>query len=113
MMKEMAKAALIKGGIKDPSESQVEILGVMITKYVEQQLKGLEKYGVPINPLDKYDWMDMKLDEDVDGAVYQISQTIQRKHELKRYDDTLLELVDLINKGEASLQDLERMLNKK
>lgn len=111
-MKEAARAALIKGGIQDPSESQVEILGIIITKYVEQQLKGLAKYGVPINPLDQYDWLDMKAEEDIDGAVYSISQTIQRQHELEQYDRKLLEVVDLINKGETTLEDLERMMRK-
>jgi hypothetical protein len=111
-MKEISKAALIKGGVQDPSESQVEILAVMITKYVEQQLKGLAKYGVPINPLDKYDWMDMKLDEDVDGAVYQISQTIQRRHELDQYDKTMTELKALLDHGEITLDQIRERIKK-
>jgi hypothetical protein len=78
-VKEIAKLALISGGLKKPAESQIEILSIIITKYVDQQLKGLKKYDVAINPLDDYDWLDMKLEEQIDGAVYSICETLKTK----------------------------------
>lgn len=52
-----------------------------------QENKGIEKYGQPLNPLDTYDWLEMALEEQVDGTKYLIAEMEKRKfiaHKIRR-----------------------------
>lgn len=47
----------------------------------KQNEKGLEKYGQPLDPLDKrYDFLEMLLEELVDAVQYARSEQIKRKY---------------------------------
>lgn len=46
---------------------------------VEQERKGILKYGQPLNPLDDYCWLSMALEEQVDGTKYLIAEMEKRK----------------------------------
>lgn len=44
-----------------------------------QELKGLPKYGQPLDPLDlKYDWLGMATEEQVDGFKYLVAEKRKR-----------------------------------
>ncbi|OEH55917.1 hypothetical protein AQ616_18950 [Oceanobacillus sp. E9] len=43
-----------------------------------QEDKGILKYGQPLNPLDKYDWLEMAEQEQVDGYKYLIAEQVKR-----------------------------------
>src|SRR5690606_19056662 len=44
-----------------------------------QEDKGIAKYGKPLDPLDDYDWLQMALEESVDGTKYLIAEMEKRK----------------------------------
>ena len=44
-----------------------------------QEMKGIKKYGQPLNPLDDYDWLGMALEEQVDGTKYLVAEMEKRK----------------------------------
>lgn len=44
-----------------------------------QEDKGINKYGQSLNPLDNYCWLDMALQEQVDGVKYLIAEQEKRK----------------------------------
>lgn len=44
----------------------------------EQEKKGMEKYGQPLNPLDNYDWLNMCLEEQTDGFKYLAAEKVKR-----------------------------------
>lgn len=107
-LKYAARLALSAGGIQDPSESQVEILVKIIELYVLQQVKGLEKYDQPIQPLDDYDWLEMKLEEQLDGAVYQMCELIKTKAERNviKYGAIKSRLAQLVESGEVTIDEI-------
>lgn len=46
----------------------------------EQEKKGIKKYGKPLDPKDlKYDWIDMALEEQVDGTKYLFAEIEKRR----------------------------------
>lgn len=47
----------------------------------KQEDKGIEKYGQPLDPLDnRYDWLEMAIEEQVDGFKYLHAEQVKRKH---------------------------------
>ena len=47
----------------------------------KQEDKGVTKYGQPLDPLDKnYDWLEMAIEEQVDGFKYLHAEQVKRKH---------------------------------
>lgn len=47
---------------------------------IEQEHKGLEKYGQPLDPHDKtYDWLEMTIEEVVDAFKYLHAEQVARK----------------------------------
>lgn len=44
-----------------------------------QERKGIEKYGKPLDALDNYDWLEMALEEQVDGTKYLVAEMEKRK----------------------------------
>lgn len=47
----------------------------------KQEDKGIKKYGQPLDPLDKhYDWLEMAIEEQVDGFKYLYAEQVKRKH---------------------------------
>lgn len=45
-----------------------------------QELKGFDKYGKPLDPLDGYDWLAMASQELVDAFKYFEAERVKRKH---------------------------------
>ena len=45
----------------------------------EQEEKGMQKYGQPLNPLDDYNWLDMARQEQVDGYKYLEAEIVKRR----------------------------------
>lgn len=43
-----------------------------------QERKGIEKYGHPLNPLDRHDWLEMAEQEQVDGYKYLKAEQVKR-----------------------------------
>src|SRR5690625_7917232 len=48
----------------------------------EQEEKGIAKYGKPLDPADDYDWIEMAIEEQVDGFKYLLAE--KRIREFKR-----------------------------
>src|SRR5690625_2868522 len=47
----------------------------------KQEDKGIEKYGQPLEPTDtKQDWLEMAIEEQVDGFKYLHAEQVKRKH---------------------------------
>ncbi|RDW21020.1 hypothetical protein CWR48_04195 [Oceanobacillus arenosus] len=44
-----------------------------------QEEKGIVKYGKPLDPLDKYDWLQMAKEELVDGFKYLEAEHVKRQ----------------------------------
>lgn len=44
-----------------------------------QEMKGIRKYGKALNPMDNYDWLQMALEEQVDGTKYLVAEMEKRK----------------------------------
>lgn len=44
-----------------------------------QEMKGIQKYGQALDPLDDYDWLKMALEEQVDGTKYLVAEMEKRK----------------------------------
>lgn len=71
-----------------------------------QELKGIEKYGKPLNPYDNYDWLKMTLEEQVDGTKYLVAEMEKRKficdkiRRLTGNEEVHFWLDELENKGE-------------
>lgn len=59
-----------------------------IVKFIEvaksQEEYGINKYGQPLNPLDNYDWLEMALEELVDGFKYLHAEQVKRRHVIKQ-----------------------------
>jgi len=49
-----------------------------------QEEKGVAKYGKPLNPSDKYDWIEMAIEEMVDGFKYILAEQHRRKAVIKK-----------------------------
>lgn len=45
----------------------------------EQEKKGIMKYGKALDPLDRYDWLEMAKEEQVDGFKYLQAEIEKRK----------------------------------
>lgn len=45
-----------------------------------QEMKGIRKYGKALDPMDNYDWLQMALEEQVDGTKYLVAEIEKRKH---------------------------------
>lgn len=45
---------------------------------IDQEYKGLEKYGQPLNPLDNYDWLGMAKQESADEFKYLHAEQVKR-----------------------------------
>ncbi|RDW17026.1 hypothetical protein CWR48_15605 [Oceanobacillus arenosus] len=45
-----------------------------------QEDKGIAKYGKPLDPMDNYDWLQMALEEQVDGTKYLIAEMEKRRN---------------------------------
>lgn len=45
-----------------------------------QEEKGIKKYGQALDPLDDYDWLEMAVEEQVDGFKYLHAEQVKRKH---------------------------------
>lgn len=67
----------------------------------DQEQKGIKKYGKPLNPLDNYNWLEMCLEEQVDGAAYIVAEMDKRSYVCERIrmrtnDDYIHGLLDLL-----------------
>lgn len=64
-----------------------EFLKLVTGKFKEtalnQELKGLKKYGSPVNPMDDYDWLNMAEEEQIDGYKYLMAERVKRDTILK------------------------------
>ena len=49
-----------------------------------QEEKGIAKYGKPLDPLDKYDWLEMASEELVDAFKYLHAEQTKRKEIINR-----------------------------
>ncbi|GGN64503.1 hypothetical protein [Oceanobacillus indicireducens] len=49
-----------------------------------QEMKGIQKYGKPLDPMDNYDWLEMAAEEQVDGYKYLIAEMEKRKFVAER-----------------------------
>lgn len=59
-------------------ESSIAVFETVARKQAE---KGLEKYDQSLDPLDKrYDWLEMAMEELVDGIQYLHAEMIKRKY---------------------------------
>lgn len=46
-----------------------------------QEMKGLDKYGEPLDPLNKnFCWLEMCIEEQVDGFKYLYAEQVKRAH---------------------------------
>ena len=45
----------------------------------EQERKGIEKYGKPLEPMNNYDWLKMCVQEQVDGFKYLVAEQEKRR----------------------------------
>lgn len=111
-IRQAAKMALMAGGIDSPAESEIKILTKIMVVFIKQQLKGHEKYPTAVDPLDHYDWMEMKLEEQIDGSVYGICELIKTQHHRDQYDATMKELKALVEAGEITLDQIKEGLKK-
>lgn len=75
----------------------------------QQELKGIEKYGQPLDPLDNYDWLKMALEEQVDGTKYLVAEMEKRKFIVNKIKRLLVTKQDWINYDEVMhwLDELE------
>jgi len=75
-----------------------------------QEDKGIEKYGQPLDPLDDYDWLEMAIEEQVDGFKYLHAEQIKRQWAISNIRRTLsaddLNLDEMINSIEYYLTKL-------
>lgn len=55
-----------------------------------QEDKGIIKYGKPLDPLDDYDWLDMALEESVDGTKYLVAEKVKRIYHCKKLRSLVL-----------------------
>lgn len=62
-----------------------------------QEMKGLDKYGEPLDPLNKeFDWLEMCIEEQVDGFKYLHAEQVKRAHivaeirEIIKYNTNIL-----------------------
>lgn len=57
-----------------------------------QERKGIMKYGQPLNPMDKYDWLEMCIEELTDAYKYLVAEQAKREIAVRkirnRTDDT-------------------------
>lgn len=49
-----------------------------------QENKGIEKYGQPLEPMDGYDWLEMAEQEQVDGYKYLVAEQVKRQRVIGR-----------------------------
>lgn len=54
-----------------------------------QEIKGIEKYRQPLDPLDNYDWLEMALEEQVDGTKYLVAEMEKRKDVIGKIRDII------------------------
>lgn len=75
----------------------------------EQEKKGIEKYGQPLDPDDSYDWLEMAKEELVDGYKYLLAEQVRRN----RVIDDIRQIMrtdvkpDVYNKINDLLKELE------
>lgn len=81
-----------------------DFLKLVTGKFAEgankQEVKGIEKYGVPLNPMDNYDWLNMAEEELIDGYKYLVAERTRR-------DAILKEIVEDINNMKNGLEYAE------
>lgn len=73
-----------------------------------QEEKGIEKYGQPLNPFDRYDWIEMALEECVDGFKYLLAEKVKRDTTIKKIE----ELLNLDIEGEKLRRLIQKELDK-
>lgn len=49
-----------------------------------QEVKGINKYGKPLDPYDNYDWLDMEFEELIDALKYNRAEKKKRKLAIER-----------------------------
>jgi len=75
---------------------------------LKQEAKGIEKYGQRLNPLDRYDWLRMAAEEQVDGFKYLHAEIEKRRFAIGMIKGILSELdLDTLKKVEPYLKLLE------
>lgn len=66
-------------GIKDHEPKHLKEVKRIFEDVADfQEIKGMNKYGKPLDPLDNYDWLKMALEEQVDGTKYLIAEMKKR-----------------------------------
>lgn len=76
-----------------------------------QEDKGIEKYGQALEPIDDYDWLEMAIEEQVDGFKYLHAEQKKREWTILMIRRVLaaddLNLDEMINGIEYYLKKLE------
>lgn len=89
---------------KSIGEQGIEHLERTKIKFIElansQEQKGIEKYGKPLDPLDNYDWLQMALEEQVDGTKYLIAEMEKRKFVVSKIRNLLEGRTDTMHADE-------------
>lgn len=70
-------------------EIETEHLNKTIEKFSDvaytQELKGIDKYGNPLNPFESgRDWLNMAIEEQVDGMKYLYAEMVKRRFAVNR-----------------------------
>lgn len=88
-----------------------ETINTFNTIAIQQDKKGMDKYGKPVNPLDKYNWNDMAIEELVDAMKYIVASKIKTETIIEEVINELKQTRELIlysqnygdNKHEAAI----------
>jgi hypothetical protein len=86
------------------------VTGKFNEKAISQEAKGIVKYGVPLNPMDDYDWLNMADDELIDGYKYFVAERTKRDTVLKDVMCCLTTMKESLEKeqnGEAYIAAIE------
>lgn len=82
--------------IKEKEEVDSEFLEFVNSSFKKaatgQELKGISKYGVPLNPMSDYDWLNMAEEEQIDGYKYLVAEREKRDKTLQ----AVLNIIDIL-----------------
>jgi len=61
-----------------------------------QEVKGINKYGKSLDPLDNYDWLEMASEELVDAYKYFHAERVKRDDVVKKIKEKVREINELV-----------------
>jgi hypothetical protein len=96
----------VKKLTKRPEVSQ-EIINIFSYLVDKQDKKGWEKYNKTIDDAsdEDWDWVEMALEEAVDGMKYLVKENIRLRREIKTYQDIISREIDEKKPPDADLDD--------